>query len=322
MAQAWREAGKRPTQDFYWFRQERLTSLGNISLEQPLVYNLFGSLVEPDSLLLTENDLLDFLVHMVKNSPPLPWDLTSRLSAANTSFLFLGFGFRHWYLRVLLHVLKAHTDRTNFSLALEDADFFAHSDRSRTALFYYAQHRIQFRHASWQAFAEALNQRFAAAAQARAAAPAAVAVPADAPTVFLCHCSDDAEAVAEVAARLQTLGLRVWLDRQNLRGGDRWDQLLHKAIREWVQYVVVLETPAMLARPESYYYREIRTALEREKGFRQGAKFIFPAQLVPCDRLQELAHLQRTDLTAPDGVAQLAAAILDDWSHQRGHRHA
>jgi hypothetical protein len=220
----------------------------------------------------------------------------------------------------LFHLLKAHRERKNFSLALEDTDFFAHPDQSRTVLFYHAQHRIQFRHASWQAFADDLSQRFRAAAPRPGAAPEAPPVPEDAPTAFLCHCSADAEAVAAVSAKLQALGVRTWVDQQNLRGGDRWHQVLGKTIQEWVDYFVVLETPAMLARRESYYYLEIDEALKRARRFQRDTKFIFPAQLLPCERLGELADRQRNDLTLPQGLEQLATDILHDWTHRRGSR--
>ena len=315
LAQAFTEVGKTPVQDYYSFRQEKTTSLIGITPRRPLIYHLLGSLTNPDSLVLTESDLLDFLVTVAKDKPPLPKDLTSRFSNPSTSFLFLGFGFQQWYFRILLHILKAHSDRRNLSLALEDARFFAHPDQLQTVLFYNKQYRIQFRHGSWPVFADELNQRFREAAQSRAtAAPPSVAD--NAPTVFLCHCSEEAGLVADVSARLQQLGVRTWLDRQNLRGGDRWDQILHKALHEWVQYFVVLETPTMLRRTESYYYKEIDVALERARGFRHGVKFIFPAQLIPCDPMAELRDFQRTDLTQPDGIEQLAAAILDDWTRR------
>jgi hypothetical protein len=41
-----------------------------------------------------------------ESPPPHPY-VTSRFSDRDTSFLFIGFGFRHWYMRILLHVLKA-----------------------------------------------------------------------------------------------------------------------------------------------------------------------------------------------------------------------
>jgi hypothetical protein len=318
MAQAFRETGKTPVEDFYAFRQERPTSLQGITPQRPMIYHLLGSFDDPDALVLTDSDLLDFLVSIARNKPSLPTDLTSRFSNPDTSFLFLGFGFQQWYFRILLHILKAHGNRRNFSLALEDAHFFAHPNQAQTVLFYNEQHRIQFRHGSWQTFADELGQHFSAIAPRRAAAPAPT-VAENAPTVFLCHCSEDAAIVADVSARLQQLGIRTWLDRQNLRSGDRWDHILRKAIHEWVDYFVVLETPAMRQQTESYFYREIRAAREREPGFQQGAKFIFPAQLLPCEQLAELTDFQRIDLTAPNGIQQLAQDILDDWT-RRGSR--
>jgi hypothetical protein len=211
-------------------------------------------------------------------------------------------------------VLKAESDRKNLSLALEDASFFGHPDRHQTALSYSEQHRIQFRYASWQAFADELSQRFQHANPPVRQTPATPS--AGVPTVFLCHCSEDADAVAALSTRLQHLGVNTWVDRQDLRGGDRWDRLLGIAINEWVDYVVVLETPAMLSRTEGYYYKEIDHALERARGFHPDTKFIFPAQLEACERLEILSHLERIDLTSPGGIEQLAKAIRDDWAFQ------
>lgn len=316
MANAYDEARKTPVRDFYGSGKGQAISLIDITPGRPLVYELFGSLDNSASLLLTENDMLDFLVNVAKNTPSLPKDLTSRFSDPKTSFLFLGFGFQHWYLRILLHVLKADGDRQNLSLALEDAAFFEHPDRDQTVLFYSEQHRIQFRYASWQAFADELSQRFNDAAQRPPDRPTPSVTSTDAPTVFLCHCSEDTEAVEAVNAKLQHLGVNTWVDHQNLRGGDRWHQLLGKVINEWVDYFVVLATPTMLSRSESYAYKEIDFALERARGFRQGARFIFPAQLMACQRLEELVHLQRIDLIPPSGIEQLAKDIHDDWARR------
>ena len=95
--------------------------------------------------------------------------------------------------------------------------------------------------------------------------------------------------------------------------------MLGKTIHEWVDYFVVLETPAMLARRESYYYLEIHEALKRARRFQRDTKFIFPAQLIPCHRLGA-ADWQRNDLTLPQGLEQLATDILNDWTH-RGDSH-
>ncbi len=317
MEQAYEQAGKSTVRDFYSFRQPKASSLTKGTAERPLIYKLFGSLEDLNSLVITENDLLDFLVNVSKSSPPLPSDLSSSLRNPQTSFLFLGFGFHNWYFRILLHALKAENERRNLSMALEDSAFFNHPNQQQTMLFYDKEHRIEFYHASWLDFAADLYQRFQTEEDKRrpdTVQPSpAMASP---PTAFLCHCREDADDVEEMGTMLQESGVNIWIDRQDLRSGDRWDQIIPKVIGEQVNYFIVLETPAMQGRTESYFYREINAALKRQEGFRFGMKFIFPAQLFPCPSLVELHDFQRTDLTQPDGLQQLVDAILDDWHHR------
>jgi hypothetical protein len=314
MEKAYDQVGKSPIRDFYSFRQPKSPSPIKGTPERPLIYKLFGSLEELASLVITENDLLDFLVNVSKSAPPLPSDLTSRLRNPQTSFLFLGFGFHNWHFRILLHELQAENERRNVSIALEDSAFFNHPDQQRMRLLYDKEHRLEFYHAPWLEFATELSQRFQTAIQQRrpdtGQQSAAMAPP---PTVFLCHCSEDADDMEAIGARLQQSGINIWLDRQNLRGGDRWDQIMRKVIGEQVDYFIVLETPAMQGRRESYFYREINAALQRQEGFSWGTKFIFPVQLFPCPPLVELLDFQRADLTQPDGLQHLVDAILDDW---------
>lgn len=133
--------GKEPIDDFYDFKPDpkRHKPLRPAPPElnpekRPLIYGLYGSIERPASLVLTENDLLDFLVNVTRKSPALHPYVTSRLSEPEASFLFLGFGFRHWYIRILLHVLKA-SEPGRPSLALESTDFFGIPERPETALF-------------------------------------------------------------------------------------------------------------------------------------------------------------------------------------------
>ena len=49
------------------------------SPQAPLVYHLFGDAQEPGSLVLSENDLLDFLIAIASDRPPLPSSLLRTL---------------------------------------------------------------------------------------------------------------------------------------------------------------------------------------------------------------------------------------------------
>jgi hypothetical protein len=70
-----------------------------LSPERPLVYHLFGQLEVPDTLVLTEDDYLDYLIGVTRNRSRIPARV---LRATNdASLLFLGFRLDAWDFRVL-----------------------------------------------------------------------------------------------------------------------------------------------------------------------------------------------------------------------------
>ncbi|RLC90474.1 MAG: hypothetical protein DRI79_04945 [Chloroflexi bacterium] len=71
--------------------------------EEPLVYHLFGNDQEVDSLVLTENDHLDFLVRISAETERIPSYI--RAAMANSSLMFLGYGINDWGFRVILRGL-------------------------------------------------------------------------------------------------------------------------------------------------------------------------------------------------------------------------
>ncbi len=73
--------------------------------QRPLVYNLFGSLSVPDSIVLTEDDYFDFLIGITGNKDLIP--AVVRAALANTSLLFLGFQMDEWNFRVLFRSILA-----------------------------------------------------------------------------------------------------------------------------------------------------------------------------------------------------------------------
>ncbi len=274
--------GKTPATDFYHFRSGRVPHLKAPSAERPLLYGLYGDLANSESLVLTETDLLDFLVKVISKSPELPSELVRQFADPDMSFLFLGFGFQRWYLRMLLHVLRTDRPRSR-SFALEDASFFSLPDEPQTAVFYDHAHAIEFKHCSWTDFARELRRRYQEATGRPE--PATAEPPADAPTVFLCHSNDDRDRVAELGQRLRERGLKTWRDRDKLQGGDNWDRTLVHVIRNQVDYVLVLHTPNMLGEAESYVYKEIKIALERQQKFAEGHRFVLPAFLIESGKL-------------------------------------
>lgn len=312
LSNAFREIGKSPILDFYHFRKSRPERLAETDPRHPIVYHLYGDLHALDSLVLTETDLLDFLVNVVRGGPPLPAYIAAQLADPQTSFLFLGFGFQRWYTRVLLHALQTYRHR-NRSMAVEAAAFFDHPDSKQTAIFFEKEHKIEFRHHSWIEFAAELRRRF----EAQQPTPIPHEPPPKGPKVFLCYDTRDRDRVMNIQEQLHARNVGTWRDQQDLRGGEKWDQRIKKVLKDQVHYVLVLQTPNMLQRPEAYIHKEIAVALERQDRFDEGIPFLIPAILEPCAGLERLNHLQRADLTSPGGLDRLAQEILEDWRQRQ-----
>lgn len=79
------------------------------TVQAPLVYHLLGSDQHAESLVLTEDDYLDFLVRISAQAERIPHYIRGRL--ATSSLLFLGYQLHDWEFRVLLRGLVANLDQ-------------------------------------------------------------------------------------------------------------------------------------------------------------------------------------------------------------------
>jgi hypothetical protein len=77
------------------------------SIEQPLIFHVFGNLEYPTSLVLTEDDYFDFLVSVTRNEALASMSVTSKVSSAlaTSGLLLLGFHVNDWDFRVLFSSL-------------------------------------------------------------------------------------------------------------------------------------------------------------------------------------------------------------------------
>ena len=72
----------------------------------PVIYNLFGSIDMEESLILTHDDLFDFLLAVIGNKN-LPTELRNTFQNAK-NIIFLGYEFEKWYVQLLLRLLNLH----------------------------------------------------------------------------------------------------------------------------------------------------------------------------------------------------------------------
>ena len=78
--------------------------------EKPLIYNLFGNIDDGDSLVLTHNDLFNYL-QLAFEENKIHTDIKYQLEKKISNFIFLGLPFEKWYFQLLLRVLSLHSDK-------------------------------------------------------------------------------------------------------------------------------------------------------------------------------------------------------------------
>jgi hypothetical protein len=318
--------GKSPQKGYYGFRPVYTPRLATPTPDRPIVYHLFGHHVEARSLVLTEGDLIEFLVAIVRGAPAVPDQVRSILADPAASFLFIGFGFHNWYLRVLLQVMNVYGHQSK-AIAFEDTHFFNHPERQEVVGFFSGDRLIEFRPLQWETFARQLSEAYEASGRKRvhtAAALGSMTAPLafvdKAPLAFISYASENRDRVEDLMIKLQARGINVWQDRQNLRAGDDWNQKLIRVIQKMVDYVIVLQTDEMLSRTEGVFHREIREAEVRQSGMSEhqgeNLRFLIPVQCGACGILSSLESRHVIDIDAPGGEDALADSILEDWRNR------
>ena len=93
--------------------------------------------------------------------------------------------------------------------------------------------------------------------------------------VFLSYASQDAEAAARICASLRAAGVEVWFDQSELRGGDVWDQAIHRQIRDCALFIPVISAHTQ-ERLEGYFRREWKLAVARTHDMADEKRFLVP----------------------------------------------
>ena len=137
--------------------------------------------------------------------------------------------------------------------------------------------------------------------------------------VFLSYASQDAEAAGRICESLRQAGVEVWFDKNELVGGDAWDQKIRRQIKECALFVPVISANTN-ARAEGYFRLEWKLAVDRSHLMADDAPFLFP---VVIDETSDAAarvpdkfrDVQWTRLSVKDTPETLATLHPDPrWS--------
>lgn len=120
--------------------------------KKPLIYNLFGSVTNLDTLILSHDDLFEYFRALMGNNV-LPQELRTALESAS-NYIFLGFQFDKWYIQLILSFLKLNDKQYNF---IRYASANAISNEIKSLCI--NQYRIQFIGADNNLFINTLHDK-------------------------------------------------------------------------------------------------------------------------------------------------------------------
>src|SRR5271154_7087765 len=93
--------------------------------------------------------------------------------------------------------------------------------------------------------------------------------------VFLSYTSKDVDAARKLCESLQAVGIEVWLDQSDLRGGDAWDAAIRRQIKACGLFIPVISANTS-ARSEGYFRLEWKLAIDRSHLIATERAFILP----------------------------------------------
>jgi len=284
--------GKGKTTAFYNFKGDKKEVVPKGSIQRPLIFHLFGCIEDSASMVLSESDLLNFLVNVSGTAPDLPKNIRS-LFATDTRCLFVGFGFHNWHMRILLHVLfggsSGHERERSDSFAGERfAAFVDPRSLEPTCVFFKEGPHVQLFDLDLDNFARTLRERV------EAKLPDGPPPAEDRPIAFISYAHEDRNAARLLEDDLLQEGIQPWIDEADLRGGEDWEHRLEDVIMNDVDYFIVLQSKH-LEKPERYVNMEIKAALRRRKKIQHPYAFLFPVKIEDCRNQGDIEKARREE---------------------------
>lgn len=120
MVKALKEEGRLQSQFLHYnFKKDRDKEVPAFSADQSLVYNLFGTDEDPESMVFTEKEQVEFMKNVVRDNPSIPHKITSQFDDRKT-YLFLGFDVEDWRFPLLLDSLQVESKNASYAPRYED----------------------------------------------------------------------------------------------------------------------------------------------------------------------------------------------------------
>lgn len=272
LAEAFRKTGAHYREAAYRKGEQQSLSLDTTPDSPPLIYNLLGSVADANSLVLSQKDQLDFVHSILQKETALPYELLRELDQRRL-YLFIGFDFEYWYLRILLRVLKLSDDKRDVDYALGFHENAGETLRPTTQVFFSDQYRLQFLQEDPECFLADLLDKINN--DTPLAAP-------ETPTlrIFCLYDTADEREYQQLKGHLAPLRRRLNArleGMEDLLAGDDYEQALFEKI-ELADGLIILVSADLLAN-EPLYLRHVQRATSRHQA---GGMRAIPVLLRSC----------------------------------------
>jgi hypothetical protein len=111
--QALRDEGKQPRVSIYKPEPEPTTDYRNATAQSPVIYKLHGDIAERASLVITDEDYIQFVLRMSDKDPYDPVPLSLKYFLTGWTTLFVGYSLLDYNLRLLFKTLRWKIDAAN-----------------------------------------------------------------------------------------------------------------------------------------------------------------------------------------------------------------
>ena len=134
--------------------------------------------------------------------------------------------------------------------------------------------------------------------------------------IFLCHASEDKEAIRDLDRNLTSAGITTWLDEKELLAGQDWDIEVQKALRSSAIALVCVSKLSLKKR--GYMQKEIKIALDVLDELPEDDVFVIPVLIDECEPKnlpQRLKNLHAIKMYENDGLDRLVKGIKHHLQH-------
>lgn len=219
MLEGFRKAGQHNARLMHYnYQRDKHQEVGDISIKTPLVYNLFGSIEDPESLMLTEGQRDTAIPNSIaSDNPPIPTRILDRFDSRKT-YLLLGLNLSKWLLRPMFK---------KFKLEAKNRVFCVGRHQQNIEEFFGQEYHFDFVDQDPYKFIDALVAKYIEATTSAV----------EAKKVFVSFDDKDESYAIELSKRLAPLvqsgHIKLWYKNEELlEFGQDMDEAIHQNLQE------------------------------------------------------------------------------------------